>query len=160
MEVKMFRKIALFTLLAAIFLAACAGAVQPGTPDEPISSDQDQGNGAPVPAPWQPVAGDENLARGEVFIDSQDILVLESFPPQFNLNLKGSLPTPCHQLRAVVSQPDAQNRISVEVYSVVESNQACIQVLEPFEVTIPLGSYASGEFTVLVNEREVGSIKP
>ena len=154
------RMIAFLTVIAALLLAACAGAVQPDAPDEPISSDQDPGNAQPSPAAWEPAVGDENLMRGEAFIDSQDILVLESFPPQFNLALAGSLPTPCHQLRAVVSEPDAQNRIMVEVYSVVDPNEACIQVLEPFEVNIPLGSYSSGEFTVLVNNREIGQIKP
>jgi hypothetical protein len=95
-----------------------------------------------------------------VFIDSQDILVMESFPPQYKLSLSGSLPTPCHQLRVKVSEPDAQNRIVVEAYSLVDPEEVCIQVLEPFEANVPLGSFASGEYTVLLNNQEIGQLKP
>ena len=156
----MYPKIAFLALLAALVMAACAGAVQPGSPDEPVGSPPDQGGAQPAPAPWEPAAGDEDMSRGEVFVDTQDILVLESFPPQFVLALAGSLPTPCNQLRVRVSDPDAQNRILVEVYSLVDPGQACIQVLEPFEANVPLGSFASGEFTVLINGQEIGQITP
>ncbi|HJW91227.1 MAG TPA: hypothetical protein VJ436_11360 [Anaerolineales bacterium] len=156
----MYPKIAFLALLAALVMAACAGAVQPGSPDEPVGSPPDQGGAQPTTAPWEPAAGDEDMSRGEVFVDTQDILVLESFPPQFVLALAGSLPTPCNQLRVRVSDPDAQNRILVEVYSLVDPGQACIQVLEPFEANVPLGSFASGEFTVLINGQEIGQITP
>lgn len=135
-------------ILVCLILAACAGAVSSG------------GGGERTPSPWEPQPGDENLARGEAFIDQAEIVTLESFPPQFRLKLSGTLPTPCHQLRVVVSEPDAQERIDVEVYSVVDPNQACIQVVEPFEANIPIGSFTSGEYTVLVNGEQVGEIKP
>jgi hypothetical protein len=74
--------------------------------------------------------------------------------------VEGSLPTPCHELRAVVSEPNAQNQIPVEMYSLVDPNVECIQMLEAFEADISLGSYSSGSYTVLVNGEEAGQINP
>ena len=99
------------------------------------------------------------MTRGEVFIDEMQILTMESFPPQFLLQISGSLPTPCHHLRADMSEPDAQNRIMVEVYSLTDPDTACIQVLEPFQQGINLGSLPQGSYTVLVNGEQVAEIE-
>ena len=97
-----------------------------------------------------------NLNRASVFIDSTQLLLLESYPPQINLIISGNLPTPCHQLRVAISDPDELNRINVEVYSVVDAEAICIQVLEPFEETVSLGSFPSGSYQVFVNGEEIG----
>lgn len=89
--------------------------------------------------------------RGEVYLDSTELLTMESYPPQFMLVLKGSLPTPCHQIRIAVSPPDTENKIVVEVYSVADPNAICVQMLEPFEVNFPLGSFPAGKYTLWVN---------
>jgi hypothetical protein len=108
--------------------------------------------------PYAPGKGDETMQRGEVYIDSQEIIMLKSLPPQFQLHVMGSLPTPCHQLRVVIDEPDDQNQIQVQIYSLVDPNTVCIQVLETFDATIPLGSYASGSYTLFVNGEKVGDI--
>jgi hypothetical protein len=51
----------------------------------------------------------------------------------------------------VVGEPDTQNQIHVEMWSLVDPNVECIQVLEAFEADISLGSYSSGLYTVFVN---------
>ena len=107
---------------------------------------------------YAPGKGDESMQRGEVYIDSQEIVMLKSLPPQFQLNVTGSLPTPCHQLRVVIEEPDDQNQIQVQIYSLVDPNTVCIQVLEPFEASIPLGSYASGSYALFVNGVKVGDL--
>lgn len=112
----------------------------------------------PYPAPWQPQTGDQSLQRGEAFVTGMDIRVMESFPPQFMLDLKGTLPTPCHQLRVEVALPDSQMKIQVSVYSVVDPNVICIQVLAPFDAAIPLQGQPTGEYTVMVNGKTAGSI--
>jgi hypothetical protein len=128
-------------------------------PDSEVSTPDTTTNQAPAyPEPWQPAPGDENMQRGNIYIDKQEILVMESFPPQFKLSLKGNLPTPCHQLRVQVKQPDQENRIQVEVYSLVKPGEICIQVLEVFEVQAPLEDLPSGHFTVYVNGDQVGEI--
>jgi hypothetical protein len=99
-----------------------------------------------------PQAGDENLTMETVYPDLQnsEIVLLESDPVQAVLVLRGELPTACHQLRVIV-KPDEQNVTQVEVYSVVDPNTICAQVLQPFEVQVPLGSFYSGEYKVNVN---------
>lgn len=115
-------------------------------PTEPVT------NETPVISnSYQPRQSDTHLIQGNVFLDSSEILTLESYPLQFTLHLKGSLPTPCHKLRVVVQPPDAQNQILIEVYSVVDPDKICIQVLEPFEISVPLGSYSTGKYTIYVN---------
>jgi hypothetical protein len=155
METIMIRKLLLFTLVVA-FLAACSGNLPatelPGNTPTPIMVEPTQ---RPLPGPinnaYLPEPGDSNFSRGNVFIDSSDLLIMESYPIQIALVLNGNLPTPCNQLRVVANPPDEQNRIQVEVYSVIDPAEMCIQVLEPFEANIGLGSFPSGHYSVWVN---------
>ena len=101
---------------------------------------------SPIPT-FTAVPTDENLVRGNAFVDSAELLTLESSPLQFMLALKGSLPTPCNQLRVDVSPPDSENKIVVDVYSVVKADEICAQVVEPFEENVPLGSFPAGHYT-------------
>jgi hypothetical protein len=96
------------------------------------------------------------MRRGEATISESDVLLLESYPVQVMLSLSGTLSTPCHHLRAKVNPPDAQNRIQVEVYSLYDPDEICIQVLQEFETNIPLGSYTKGSYTVWLNGEQVG----
>ncbi len=151
----MFRKLLL--IMGMLFaLAACAAPAQ-NDPNSPVSNPTDRANQTPPPEnPYQPLESDADLQRGEVFIESTDLLILESYPVQVNLVLKGELPTPCHQLRIAVSEPDEENRILVDVYSVSDPEQVCIQVTEPLDVTYSLGSFSGGSYTVIVNGEEAG----
>jgi hypothetical protein len=126
-------------------------------PDDPVSPGDPLSPGA-YPSPLEPLPGEASMTRGEVFIDDMLILTMESFPPQYMLRIIGSLPTPCHHLRADVPDPDAQDRIMVDVYSLVDPDVACIQVLEPFQQGINLGSLPQGSYTVYVNGEQVGEI--
>lgn len=113
----------------------------------------------PVDHEFSPVPGDEKLTRGNVFVDESQIILLESYPVQVKLQLEGNLPTPCHLLRAVITPPNDDNRVVLEVYSLVDPDLICAQVLEPFMVSIPLGNYTTGSFTVWVNDENVGMIE-
>lgn len=146
-----------------VFTSACSPAepVLPPTDDSP-GADQPVSPGTPTEGgsmPLVPLPGDENMQRGNVFIDEVEILVLESFPPQFNLIVRGNLPTPCHQLRWEAQEPDAQNRIEVEVYSLVNPDEMCIQVLQSFEEVISLGSFPDGKYTIWVNGQQSGEVR-
>ena len=94
--------------------------------------------------------------EGPVFIDSTEILYLESFPVQVRLLVRGSLPTPCHE--AVWAVDDLGSTIDVRLWSSVLLGQACAQVLEPFEVSIPLGAFESATSSVVVNGEEIGRL--
>lgn len=167
------RMMALIALLL-VFLTACASAplstpdvknIPPTaspeapratpTPTAPQSGEQE--GEAPV-SPLDPLPGEDKMIRGSVFIESSEILLLESFPVQAVLHIRGALPTPCHKLRAKVSEPNEKNEIQVDLFSLTDPGAICIQVLQPFESSIPLGSYESGAYTVFVNGEEVGKI--
>lgn len=127
-------------------------------PDAPVTSPPQQG----LPPretpdmPFAPKPDDINLSRGIVFINESGLLIRESFPPQITLSLSGDLPTPCHELRVNVQEPDSENIINVEVYSVVDPDLACIQVLEPVQANIDLGTFPGGHYAVRVNGDMLG----
>ncbi len=153
-------------LMTLIFTSACTSRlidpapVEPPTvipllPDSPVSNQP----GGSVASPYPETPLDENLIKGPVYLDSADLLILESFPPQYRLLLKGSLPDPCHKLEVVVPVPDARGVIAVQVFSLADPNTICIQVLEPFEETVSLDGFPPGAYTVNVNGEVVGQIE-
>ncbi len=131
---------------------------EPANPDSTIVSPVKPGAETPAANPWDPQPGDKSLERGGVFINGMSLVVMESYPPQYMLGIEGDLPTPCNQLRVRVGEPDAKGQIAVEAYTVIDNSMACIQVLSPFTVNIPLGSYTDVTYTVLVNGEKVGEI--
>ncbi len=148
------------TLFLIVLLAAsCAPAAEP-TPGPDTGVTSPPGGSAPTNEPGTdplaPRPGDVNLSRGEIFLEAASVLIRESYPPQIAVSLTGKLPTPCHQLRARFSPPDPENKIIVEVYSVVDPEQVCIQVLEPFEETLNLGTFPTGHYAVWVNSKLAG----
>lgn len=174
----MFYRLTLFATLATL-LAACSGEL-PLTPSTPPAPEQpvlatpintdlpptettpimveppERGAPRPINSEYLPQRDDGNLTRGNVYIDRSELLIMESYPVQIALMLQGSLPTPCNQLRVIARPPDKENRIQVEVYSVIDPEQICAQVLEPFEANIGLGSFPSGHYSVWANGEMVG----
>jgi hypothetical protein len=102
-----------------------------------------------------PTVLDSNSVHGNVYLDSTELLTEESSPRQFTLALKGNLPTPCDQLQVEASQPDAKNRVIVDVYSLTQPDKMCAQVLESFEKKFSLGSFPAGHYTLWVNGKKV-----
>lgn len=162
------RKIFVLILVFGLILAACtARSNEPtmeGTPVSGTYPGPEQGaaateTGGAYPGVTQPVEseilppqdGDDSLTRGEVFLESTQLLTQESTPPQYKLQISGSLPTPCHQLRAEVAAPDAAGKIVITVYSLIDPNQVCTQVLQPFSSNLALGSFTKGSYSVELN---------
>lgn len=151
-------------LLLILLVAACtprsSPTEEPGTlpPDTAVTSPplDNMPTTEPHANPFSPKPGDEKLARGNIFINEKSLVIRESYPPQISLSINGDLPTPCHELRAEIASPDMENKIMVDVYSVVDSNVACTQVLEPFEEFIDLGTFPSGHYSVWVNGELAG----
>jgi hypothetical protein len=115
----------------------------------------------PLPTPaYAPQAGDSALVRDAVYVSETELLLLESFPAQVVVRLGGALPTPCHELRVAVAAPEAPGKIALDVYSVVDPNRICVQVLKDFEVSVPLGAFAAGNYSVWVNDQAVGEFSP
>jgi hypothetical protein len=153
----------MFLPLVLFVMAACTPAPQATQdatlpPDTAISSPPEETLQAnePIEDPFSPKPGDANLSRGNVFIQETSLLIRESYPPQISLTLKGDLPTRCHQLRAEIKEATSDNKINVEVYSIVNPDLICTQVLEPFEVSLGLGTFPTGHYTVYVNGELAG----
>jgi hypothetical protein len=148
--------------LGCMILAACSPGLsynQPGNlPDmqdgstpisttiAPLSTAQPEGT-----HPYAPEANDDKYIRSNAYIESSQLVTMESFPLSFTLNLAGSLPSPCHHLRVDLPLPDSEKRINIEVYSVVEPSRICAQQLQPFDVNIPLGDFPEGHYSLWVN---------
>ena len=144
------KQIFLVTIVLAL-LAAC-GPTPTQSPDTPVDSGDSPNSLPPI---YAPRPGDDQLQRGEVFDVTAELLAMESFPVQYAVILRGNLPTPCHELRVIVHEPDADNRIQLETYSVTDPARICVQMLQPFEQNVYLGSFPSGHYTVWVNGEQV-----
>jgi hypothetical protein len=136
------RKTILLVALASAVVAAGFGIAWAALPDGSAGGDPT----ATTTPPDVPSA-----VRGPVYVDSVNVLLLESYPVQVRALVKGNLPTPCHRLTWEVSGPDAQGRIILDISSTTDADAICIQVLEPFEQSIDVGSYTGGSFLLMVD---------
>jgi len=151
-------------LVTLMLIVACTPAMEPTIspgdlpPDTAVTSppQDDLATQQPMESPLLPQPGDSKLRRGNVYIQEAGLVIRESYPPQISLNISGELPTPCHQLRAEVSEPDLDNKIIVDVYTVVDPELICTQVLKPFSESIDMGTFPSGHYSVWVNGESAG----
>jgi inhibitor of cysteine peptidase len=130
--------------LLAVLLSACSGGA-----DQPVDST----------TPTTPTTGPVEIPddAGPVFVETTDILLMESFPVQVALHVTGNLPTPCHQTAWELE--DDGNTIAVRLASITEPDVLCAQVLEPFDISIPLGEFESGTRVVTLNGAEIGDFE-
>lgn len=103
--------------------------------------------------------GDAQLIRDKVFLDLEKsrLLLSATRPLQVKAALVGSLPDPCHLLRVVVGPATIAHVINIDVYSLVKAGSACITVLQPFSVTVSIGTFTTGSYTVNVNGQKLGT---
>jgi inhibitor of cysteine peptidase len=138
-------------VLALLALAACqpgdALVDDPSNPDEPVSSD-DPVQGEPTP---QLPAGD--LAEGPAYVDSVDVLIMESFPVQVALVATGSLPDACSSVGRIDITGPEDFVFTIAIISERPADAMCAQVLTPFEqrIDLPVVGLAAGSYTVTVN---------
>jgi hypothetical protein len=129
-------------LLVAL-LAACA----PGK--IPITG----ANSVQIENPYTPQTGDGTFVRDTVRFVKAEVSKMDSAPSKFGLKISFFLPTPCDQYRITVGQPAADNRINVEVYSLMVKDKPCtlMALSTPTEASLTLGNLAAGHYTVWVN---------
>ncbi|MGE5124392.1 MAG: hypothetical protein ACM3H7_07730, partial [Acidobacteriaceae bacterium] len=113
---------------------------------------------AEVSMDFAPQPGDEQLIHDEVVLDisNSQLITSAAQPIQASIVLKGSLPDACHQLRVTVTQPDENDVINLEAYSVARPDAICTANLRPFEAPVLLGSYSSGHFIIYINGQMLG----
>jgi hypothetical protein len=110
------------------------------------------GTKVPVPPPTA------TSVQAPFYVESAELLAMESYPVQVVLQVDGQLPDPCHEAMWTVSEPDPQGRIDVRLYSQAPGELDCIQVLKPASLRIPIGSFKSGSFSVWLNGEQVGTL--
>ncbi|NIM94317.1 MAG: hypothetical protein GTO18_11500 [Anaerolineales bacterium] len=101
----------------------------------------------------------DDVDGGIFAVESAEVIVRESYPMQVELILRGTLGSPCDELVWKVEDPDEERIIHVDVdaVSTLEKGEACIQIVETFEVRIPLGDFTEYDYSVWVNGVEVAS---
>lgn len=122
----------------------------PADPDEPVSSD-DPVRPTPPPASDEPAfATEPQLAP----IDELDLLIRESYPPQYAVRIVSGIPSGCASYDRTEVERDG-NRITIEVWNRVISDPdvACTMIYGMHEQTVELGTdFEPGEeYTVIVN---------
>jgi hypothetical protein len=96
--------------------------------------------------------GDENIIQSDTFIESVEVIVLESFPMQLHLVITGFQPEGC-EFPVIVEQQRAENTVNVHIYREVPADVMCPMVIIPYEETVVLdGGFEFGTFTIQVNE--------
>lgn len=142
--------------LGLAVLAAALAACARGTPAAPPPPTPPAPTRPAAAQPYDPQPGDTAWLRDLAYLDSARLVVRASQPPQVSLVVSGSLPTPCHQLRARAAAPDPDSRIRVDVYSVVDPSLICAQMLAGFEAAIALADPPPGSYTVWANGQLAG----
>jgi hypothetical protein len=120
----------------------------------------------PIPPPSVLISADnpyllqpdeETLTRGGVEMSSVSLIErVDINPVRVQVNLLGSLPTTCNQLRLEVGLPDDRYQINIIAFTIVKPGPKCEQVLQQFEASILLGVYSPGRYLVLINGGAVG----
>lgn len=132
----------------AVGLVACGS-------DEETSSGIDQtGITTATDPPTDTTAGPRAEPTTEdrpAYIRNVEVSIIESFPPQVSVEIEGDHPTPCHETSTEVTEDGSDHAIMI--WSMApEPGSACAQVLEPFEMVVPIGNgFEPGDYTVTVN---------
>jgi hypothetical protein len=103
-----------------------------------------------MPESSTPGTGD-NTMRVPHTIESVDALLLESFPVQIMLQVKGYQPDGC-EMPVKVEQSREGNAVTVEVFRDLPPDTACPMVIKQYDATIKLdGRFEPGTYTIDVN---------
>ncbi|MFP4345523.1 MAG: hypothetical protein ACLFU8_12585 [Anaerolineales bacterium] len=97
---------------------------------------------------------DGDVLVREALLDSMDLQVLESFPVQVNISVRGNFRDGCSEFGPVQQKTDVEARtLNVEVLTTRPADAVCTQALVPFEETFPLNveGLPAGTYDVLVN---------
>lgn len=113
-------------LLLALVLAACGGG---GTSETFQDIDPDLPPTGTAPADWP---------AGTLTIEDAELVERSGEAGHFDLVITGDLPDPCHI--PVWEIEEANQALTVDLRSARDPDQVCAQVLQPFEITIPLES--------------------
>lgn len=142
-------------LLLQILLAFFMGFTMPVTtvhqpmPNPPVV-EEIPAQAAPTTVPAGGQAAEPQM-RTFAVVESVDALLMESFPVQISLQVRGYHPDGC-EAPVQVEQRREGNRVFVEVYRTLPAAVMCPMVLQPLDETIMLeGGFEPGTYTIDVN---------
>ena len=92
----------------------------------------------------------EDGHRSAHVIETVDVLILESYPPQINLAVSGYQPDGCDYETQVTTRRVA-NTVNVQIFREIPPNTDCPGVVINYMDTIPLGAFDPGQYTFDVN---------
>lgn len=142
-----------YLILLAFVLSACLAApiAEPTAtviPPRQLTADEN---------PYAPKVEDASLQQAGVTLTSVNLSERYDLTPRrVAIYFLGYMPSVCNELRIHVAPPDNEARIFIEVYSLMDPGVTCDRVFQQFEVTILLGTYTNGRYTVWVNNEPVG----
>jgi hypothetical protein len=143
-------------LLFNLILVSCA-ALQPAPPPIPTT-------GAPFVIkqeenPYTPRIEDVSLKQDGVVLTSVSLSERYDLTPiRAELHVLGSMPNVCSEPRVKVNRPNERYQIIVEIYSVSDLKLNCENVFQQFKLSLLLGQYSPGQYTVWVNDNLAGSL--
>ena len=142
-----------FTLALILIIMALAAACTPA-PASPSQKPPNDGT-SPTPRPTPGATPEANLVVVAAPIDGVEVIVAESFPPQYFLHVKSGLPNGCVRFNEyVVSRSDAAIDVKVTNLEPADKNVLCTMVYGTVDSNIALGSDFEGgkQYTVRVND--------
>lgn len=152
------------TLISIFFLLVTLAACTPATDENLTTNDQPDASQA-EPAPDNPVSSDDTAVRPEptteikedtvikeAALNGMQVLILESFPVQINVQVSGILSDGCTSFGPVQVE-QVKDTFYVTVQTTRPADRMCTQVVSFFEETISLDvlGLPAGKYTVDVN---------
>ena len=107
---------------------------------------------------WESMGGpspDLLLTQEPAPVQSVEVLILESFPPQYRLNVVSGLPNACFSFSGYsLEGEDTRINIRIQNWNPAESGLGCAEIYRTVETSISLGTdFQPGRsYTVLANE--------
>ncbi len=140
-------------ITAILFLSSCIAiptAVPTATIAAPVIIQVEEN-------PYRPQSTDIGLTLAGAIVDNTSLVERFDLDPfRVELNISGSVPSVCNELRIDVSPPNSGFQIYVEVYSLINKDVNCDNVFQQFDASLLLGVYSTGRYTVWVNEGYAG----
>jgi len=130
-------RLILCALLLTVSLAACS----PGTGQQPTQPAQN---------------GDNLLIKENADVRGITVNLMESFPLQVSVTIEGVLPDGCTSIHGTqVARDLEKGTFDITIQTERPKDAMCIQVLTPFEITVPLDvlGLKAGTFTVNVYDQ-------
>ena len=145
----------IYAIILCMTLSACLTPPGPDptpTAGSPFAISQED-------TPYAPKPEDLGRQHAGVIITSINLSERSDLSPvRVDLNMLGSIPSACHELRVKVNPPNETYQVFIEIYSVVDPGSNCEDVFQQFEGNLTLGVYTPGRYTIWVNEEYVGDM--